>query len=187
MVNKAAHTATITRAPLTVTRPELLEDGRDDGFRALVHDSLAFAARLQAVRDGYARLIGISGPQYTILISIARLSKAQDVSVTTVADHLHLSGSAVTNEVTKLVRMGLVEKTEDPTDRRRVVLSITEEGRLRFRLLAPVQSQVNDVHFSRLSRKGFLELRRTMADLVESTDEALSLLDHLSGAAASAE
>ena len=174
-------------APLTVTRPELLEDGRDDGFRALVHDSLAFAARLQAVRDGYARLIDVSGPQYTILIAIARLSKEQDVSVTTIADHLHLSGSAVTNEVTKLVRMGLVEKTADPADRRRVVLRITKAGQTRFRRLAPVQSQVNDIHFGRLSRRDFTELRRIMADLVESTDEALSLLDHLSGTAAAAE
>ncbi len=172
---------------MTVTRPELLEDGGDDGFRALVHNSLAFAARLQAVRDGYARLIGVSGPQYTILISIARLSKQRDVSVTRVADHLHLSGSAVTNEITRLVRMGLVEKSEDPADRRRVVLRITDAGRQRFRELATIQSQVNDVHFGRLSRKDFTELRRIMADLVESTDEALSLLDHLSGTAAAAE
>ena len=174
-------------APLTVTRPELLQDGRDDGFRALVHDSLAFAARLQAVRDGYARLIGVSGPQCTILIAIARLSKERDVSVTVIADHLHLSGSAVTNEVTKLVRMGLVEKTEDAADRRRVVLRITDAGRKRFRQLAPIQSRVNDVHFGRLSRRDFTDLRRIMADLVESTDEALSLLDHLSGTAAAAE
>ena len=180
MANRAAS----TKAPLTVTRPELLEDGRDDGFRALVHDSLAFAARLQAVRDGYARIIGVSGPQYTILISIARLSKARDVSINAVAEHLHLSGSAVTNEVTRLVRAGLVEKTEDPADRRRVVLRITVAGWQRFRGLAPVQSQVNDVHFGRLSRRDFVELRRIMSDLVASTDEALSLLGHLAGAAA---
>jgi len=173
-------------APLTVSRPELLEDGQDDGFRALVHNSLAFAARLQAIRDGYARLIGVSGPQYTILISITRLSKAGDVSVTTVADHLHLSGSAVTNEITKLVRMGLVEKTADPVDRRRVILRITDAGRARFDRLAPIQSQVNDVHFGRLSADDFAQLRRMMADLVESTDDALSLLDHLSGLAVAA-
>ena len=182
-----AGSAPTGNAPLTVTRPELLDNGRDDGFRALVHDSLAFAARLQAIRDGYARLIGVSGPQYTILISIARLSKEQDVSVTTVAEHLHLSGSAVTNEVTKLVRKGLVEKTEDPADRRRVVLRITDEGRQRFRGLATIQSQVNDVHFGRLTREEFISLRRIMSDLVASTDEALSLLDHLSGTAAASE
>ena len=166
--------------PLTVNRPELLEDGSDTGFRSLVHDSLAFAARLQAVRDGYAKIIGVSGPQYTIMISIAHLNRFGDVSVTTVAEHLRLSGSYVTNEINKLVSAGLVEKTLDPADRRRVILHILEEGWARFRRLAKVQSIVNDVHFGNLSREDFVELRRIMSGLVTSTDKALSLLNHLS-------
>ena len=56
---------------LTVTRPELLDGGSDQIFRQFVHDALAFSARLLAVRDGYGKAIGISGPQYTLLISIA--------------------------------------------------------------------------------------------------------------------
>lgn len=182
-----ANSGKARRAPLTVSRPELLQDGSDDAFRGLVHDSLAFAARLQAVRDGYARLVGVTGPQYTILISIARLSKHEDVSVSSVADHLRLSGSFVTNEVGKLVAAGLVAKAPDPVDRRRVMLEITEAGWARFDRLSAIQAQVNDVHFGCLSRDDFRELRRMMADLVVSTDQALSLLNHLSGTAAAAE
>jgi len=165
---------------LTVSRPELLEDGGDAAFRSLVHDSLAFAARLQAVRDGYAQIVGVTGPQYTILISIAHMGRNGPVSVTTVADHLRLSGSFVTNEVGKLVARGLIAKTQDPDDRRRVILEITDAGRARFGRLAAVQSRVNDVHFGKLSRADFAELRRIMSDLVTSTDQALSLLAHLS-------
>ena len=169
-----------TKPHLTVGRPELLENGSDAAFRSLVHDSLAFAARLQAVRDGYARIVGVTGPQYTILISIAHIGRNGPVSVTTVADHLRLSGSFVTNEIGKLVAAGLVAKTQDPADRRRVILEITEAGRRRFDRLADVQPRVNDVHFGGLSETDFADLRRIMAGLVASTDQALSLLAHLS-------
>ena len=167
-------------APATVTRPELLIDDSDHEFRALVHDSLAFSARLLAIRSGYGKLIGVTGPQYTILISIAHLSKASGVSVSGVADHLHLSGSYVTNETNKLIENGLITKTQDPDDRRRVLLELTDLGWGKFRDLSTIQSRVNDVHFGRLSRKDFVTLRRIMADLVASTDQALNLLHHLS-------
>ena len=56
--------------PLTVSRPELLANGTDDGpFRAYLHGMLAFAARLEGVRDRFAALLGLTGIQYTILIS----------------------------------------------------------------------------------------------------------------------
>lgn len=165
--------------PLTVNRPELLIDGSDDEFRALVHDALAFSARLEAIREGYGQIVGVTGPQYSILISIAHLSRGRNVGVGTVADHLHLSGSFVTTETNKLMELGLLKKAVDPTDRRRVILRLTSEGWGRFRELAKVQSVVNDQHFASLSRKDFFELRRIMAGLVESTDRALTLLRHL--------
>lgn len=168
-------------APLTVTRPELLIDGSDDEFRSLVHDSLAFSARLLSVRAGYGELIGVSGPQYTVLISIAHLSKVSGVSVRTVADHLHLSGSYVTNETNKLIASGLITKTQDPRDRRRVLLELTGLGWGKFGELAEIQSRVNDIHFGCLSRRDFVTLRRIMEDLTESTDQALDLLRHLKG------
>jgi DNA-binding MarR family transcriptional regulator len=165
--------------PLTVNRPELLVDGSDDEFRALVHDALAFSARLEAIRAGYGQIVGVTGPQYSILISVAHLSSRGNVSVVTVADHLHLSGSFVTTETNKLMKMGLLRKVVDPQDRRRVILRLTTKGQERFRELAKIQSIVNDQHFASLSRKDFFELRRIMAGLVESTDKALTLLRHL--------
>jgi DNA-binding MarR family transcriptional regulator len=166
-------------AHLTVTRPELLTQGDDNEFRKLVHDSLAFAARLVAIRDGYGSIMGITGPQYTILISIAHLNQSGDVSVSSVAEHLHLSGSFVTNEVGKLIQLGLVEKVQDTADRRRVLLTVSDVGWEKFKELAAIQSRVNDVHFGCLSREDFVQLRRIMSELVDCTDQALMLLRYL--------
>lgn len=179
---RSAQNRVTANAPheLTVSRPELLVGGSDREFRALIHDALAFTSRLEAIRDGYAQLIGVTGIQYTILVCISVLSAAQSVTVKAIAEHLKLSGPFVTVEVGKLVSAGLVAKTADPTDGRKVSLTLTDEARRRLAGLAPTQRQVNDVHFEPLSKSDFIALRRMMSDLVVSTDNALALLKYLS-------
>lgn len=146
----------------------------------MVHDSLAFAARIQAIRDGFARLIGISGVQYTILISVNHLQHDENVSVTRIAEHLHLSGAFITNETNKLARLGLLEKNPDPADGRRLILRTTTEAARRLAGLADVQREVNDEHFRPLTEGDKFDIYRgIVAKLVESTDSALALLGGL--------
>jgi MarR family transcriptional regulator, organic hydroperoxide resistance regulator len=110
---------------LTVSRPELQVDGSDREFRGFVHGMLAFAARLEAVRSGFAGLIGFTGIQYRILISVHHLERQGDVSVSMIAEHLHVSGAFVTTETGKLLRFGFITKRADQQDGRRVCLSVT--------------------------------------------------------------
>ena len=77
------------------------------------------------------------GVEYTVLISIAHLALDGDVSVSAVAAHLRLTGAFITTVVQRLQVLGLVDKRTDPKDRRRVVLSVTAEGRARLERLAP--------------------------------------------------
>ena len=164
--------------PMTATRPALVRDGRDDAFRAFVHGLLAFTARLEATRQGLGAYTGLSGPQYSILISIAHLSRSADVSVSTLAGHLHYSGTFVTAEVGRLVKMGLVAKEPHPTDGRRVSLSVTPAGVTRLNDLAPVQAQVNDTLFAALGPADFDRMLTLLPGLVAGGDNALALLDY---------
>lgn len=168
------------RLPLSVSRPELLIDGSDYEFRAFVHGMLAFAARIEAVRSGFAGLIGLTGIQYTILMSVRHLERAGDVSVNMLARHLHLSGAFVTMETGKLLKLGLLSKRQDPRDGRRVRLSITDKGCGLLRTLAPTQAAVNDVLFEFLDASRFRQLRAMVDRMAECGDRALSLLDYLS-------
>jgi DNA-binding MarR family transcriptional regulator len=161
--------------PLTVTRPELLNDGTDRDFRKLVHNMFAFMARHEAIRDGFARQIGLAGIEYTILISIGHLGRDGDVNVKTVADHLHMSGAFVTTVTSKLQTLGLVEKAQDSVDRRRIALAITEKGKALLRKLAPYQREINDVEFGALSREDFLAAARILEELIVSSDKAVAL------------
>jgi DNA-binding MarR family transcriptional regulator len=180
-MKKAVKPAGAPRArALTVSKPELLVDGADREFRQLVHDTLAFAARIQEIRARLGRCIGLSGTQYTVLISIAHLERREGgVGVNLIADHLHLSGAFVTIEVNKLVAGGLVRKRTNPGDRRRVLLNTTPKAISLLNKLATVQRPVNDTLFDCLTVEDFKRLRGIVAGLVDCGDRALGLIDYL--------
>src|SRR5947209_20625139 len=84
--------------PPTVSRPALLEQGSDEAFRGLIHDLIAYGHRLDACRDAFAAIVGVSGVQYEILMLVSR---AEALSIGEVAVRLHRSGAFITTEATK--------------------------------------------------------------------------------------
>lgn len=170
------------RAALTTSRPELLVDGSDTQFRRLVHSLFGFLVRHQTLREGHAAAIGLAGIEFTTLISIRHLSAQGDVHVRAVADHLHLSGAFVTTVTNKLEGRGLITKTSQPEDRRRISLMVTPHGAELLERLAPTQQQINDVQFGVLSAREFHQLLDTVQRLVESSDRAIALQRYLAEA-----
>lgn len=166
--------------PLTISRRELLNDGTDRDFRRMVHNIFAFTARHEAIRDGHARHIGLAGIEYTILISIGHLGLDGDVNVKTVADHLHMSGAFVTTVTSKLQHQGLIEKTQDTVDRRRISLAVTEKGKMLLRQLAPYQREINDVEFAPISKEQFRVFSEILESLIEASDRAMALQQYKS-------
>jgi DNA-binding MarR family transcriptional regulator len=72
------------------------------------------------------RRYGLTGPQLVILNEIA---SHQSLSVTVLARFISLSQATVTDILNRLDKKGLVERTRDDTDRRRMTIRITPKGR----------------------------------------------------------
>src|SRR5437763_15765032 len=100
-------------APPTVSRPALLVDGSDAEFRRLIHDLIAYGHRLDACRDAFAAIAGISGVQYEILMPVP---PAQRLSIGEVAAGLHRAGAFITMPANRLAEGGIHEKAANPTD-----------------------------------------------------------------------
>ena len=159
--------------PATVSRPALLVDGSDAEFRGLIHDLIAYGHRLDACRDAFAAIVGISGVQYEILMLVSR---TQGLAVGEVAVRLHRSGAFITLEANKLVARGILEKASDPSDGRRVLLKCTARAGQLLERMAPYQRRVNDVLFERLDARRFRQLRLLARDLVACGDRAVAML-----------
>tara|TARA_R110000868_G_scaffold109_14_gene1114 strand:- start:758 stop:1291 length:534 start_codon:yes stop_codon:yes gene_type:complete len=166
------------KAVTTVSRPDLLDrDGGDGTFRGVVYDLLAVGARMQAVRDHLAAAMGVTGPQYAILMAIFHLQEEPEgPGVRAVARQLHVSGPFVTAQANRLVEAGLVEKRPNPKDKRGVWLWLTAEGARRVSRVAPDIQAANDAFFASLSRVDFLVLGDIAARLEKSSARAVAAL-----------
>jgi MarR family transcriptional regulator, organic hydroperoxide resistance regulator len=162
--------------PPTVSRAALLTRGSDEEFRRLIHDLIAYGHKLDACRDAFAAIAGISGAQYEILMLVSR---ADGLSVGEVAARMHRSGAFITIEANKLVAAGILEKASDPADGRRVLLRMNEKSVQLLERMAPYQRRVNDVLFEPLDAKRFRELRTLAAELVACGDRAVAMLELL--------
>ena len=162
--------------PPTVSRPALLVGGSDAEFRGLIHDLIAYGHKLDACRDAFAAIAGISGVQYEILMLVSR---AEGLSIGEVAARLHRSGAFITIEANKLAAAGILHKASDPADGRRVLLKTSAKADALLERMAPYQRRVNDILFESLDAKRFRALRALAAELVAGGDRAVSLLEHL--------
>ena len=160
--------------PLTVSRRALLAGGSDGQFRQLIHNLIAYGHRLDACRDAFASIIGVSGAQYEILMLASR---ADGLSVGEVAERLHRSGAFITIEANRLAERGILAKASDPDDGRRVLLRLTAKGRTLVEKLAPYQRRINDVLFECLDNRRFAQLHELAAQLVACGDRAMALLE----------
>src|SRR5687768_9627871 len=164
------------KTPLTVSRPALLAQGSDAEFRGLIHDLIAYGHRLDACRDAFAAIAGISGVQYEILMLVSR---ADGLPVGEVAARLHRSGAFITIEANKMAERGILDKGSDPADGRKVLLKLTPAGFGLLERIAPYQQRVNDTLFEFVDARRFRELRALAAQLVERGDRAVAMLELL--------
>jgi DNA-binding MarR family transcriptional regulator len=166
---------TKTRAPatpLTTSRDELLVDGQDQRFRDLVRDLVTFSGQLQEIRAGIARGMGLTPPQYNILMVLAHMP-ADGVTVRELAEALRVSVPFAVTETGRLEQAGYLRKTPDLQDRRRVNVALTEKARTALADIAPAQRRVNDVLFGSLSQGDFAALGQLTRGLLDSCADAL--------------
>jgi len=161
--------------PLTVP-PRLLVEGSDAQFREFILDLVAYFHRLDACRSGFAAIARVSPAQYEILMLVSR---TEGVSVGEVAARLHRSGAFITIESNKLVERGVLEKSSDPDDGRKVLLRTGRNSRTILERLAPYQVRVNEALFGNLNAKRFRELRLLIREQLGAGDRAVRLLDYI--------
>ena len=116
---------------------------------------LAVRARL----DDIFRPIGMTALQYTALTVLER---HPNMSTAQLARNSFVTQQTMTDMVTALEQHGLIERHRDPSDRRRMVLALTEAGRDLLDRYRPVVSDLEAEMLGGLSRPETEELRRSL-------------------------
>lgn len=77
-------------------------------------------------RSHFVKASGLSMPQFGILM---HLYYSNNCGISHLGEHMDISAPAASQLVDRLVQHGLVERTEDPNDRRAKQLTLTPKGR----------------------------------------------------------
>ena len=77
---------------------------KDLAFREFIAELFAAAAGMQSLRRAIARSVGLGGAEFAILLAIWRLRRLGPIGIKGLAEHLHVAGPHITDEVSRLVR-----------------------------------------------------------------------------------
>ncbi len=144
--------------PVTATNPILPSGRADHSLRKLLYDFFTVGSRLEDVRRHLGNKVGLTGPQYSLMMAVAELQGNDGVNVGRVAEYLHVTGTFVTAESGKLCEKGFLKKRPDVTDKRFSLLSIAPKGQTALNSLFPLLQQINDIFFELDSRGEFERL-----------------------------
>jgi DNA-binding MarR family transcriptional regulator len=159
--------------------PHWLSDTEQQSWRTLIDVTTGVLATLDAeLRAEH----GLSLGEYEVL---ARLSEAPEHSLrmTDLAGHLRLSPSGITRRIDGLVRSGLVERQQCPSDRRGSNAVLTDAGLRRLQDAAPTHVRGVRAHFvDQLSARDLTHLASALSNIDVDATRAAGGCDDESGA-----
>ncbi len=82
----------------------------------------------RSMRD-FKRFMDESGLSFSQVNVLMRLFHGGKRGVSEIGDHLGVTNAAASQAVDRLVQMGMIERAEDPDDRRAKQLALTDKGR----------------------------------------------------------
>lgn len=97
-----------------------------------------------AALDAAVKPFGITFARYEVLVLLA-FSRTGSLPLSKVGERLMVHPTSVTNLIDRLETQGLVVRTVDAADRRRILASLTPEGR---RVLKRATAALTDIEFA---------------------------------------
>src|SRR3954454_2946813 len=125
----------------------------------------ALGVHLEELRYFWAKTLGISGPQWMILMALADLDDKDGVPVNVVSKKLHVDPSFVTTQSKLLEKKGFLRRKPSTQDARIVLMSLTDKTYKQMAGLAAQQEALNEFVFAELSNKQLDELIDTLSGL----------------------
>jgi DNA-binding MarR family transcriptional regulator len=120
---------------------------------------------LEELRYFWAKTLGISGPQWMILMALVDLDQKDGVPVNVVSKKLHVDSSFITTQSKMLEKKGFLRRKTSTEDARIVQMSLTDKTYKQLAGLAAQQETLNEFIFSELSNKQLDELIDTLSGL----------------------
>jgi DNA-binding MarR family transcriptional regulator len=161
-------------SPSRAKRGESHEFGgkNHDIARQFAWEIAAINVHLQEIRYFWAKALGVSGPQWMILMALADLDQGEGVSVKVVSKMLHVDPSFVTTQSKMLEKKGFMRRKTSGDDARVVQMSLTDKTYKYIAGLASQQQELNNFIFGEFSERELSEFTSKLASLKSRLEKA---------------
>ena len=122
----------------------------------------------QAISQVIDRKFKLHIPEWRMLSTLAKYAPC---SAQLLVDKTAMEPARVSRAQLRLVDLGMIEVQQDPEDRRRVIISLTEKGRTTTREMIPEALETEDFLFSALTSEERAIFETSLAKLFARTVE----------------
>jgi DNA-binding MarR family transcriptional regulator len=143
-----------------------------DVIRRLTWLVATISVHLEELRYFWGKALGISGPQWMILMALAEIDQDEGVPVNVVSKKLHVDSSFVTTQSKLLEKKGFVRRKTSTEDARIVLMSLTDRTYKHLASLASQQEALNEFIFAEFDDRTLGELTDKLAALQTRLEKA---------------
>src|SRR6516162_2644510 len=127
---------------------------------------------LEELRHFWAKTLGISGPQWLILMALVDLDQDDGVPVNAVSKKLHVDSSFITTQSKLLEKKGFLRRKTSAEDARIVQMSLTDKTYKHLAGLASQQEALNDFIFAEFNERELDDLNGKLTTLQRRLEKA---------------
>jgi MarR family transcriptional regulator, organic hydroperoxide resistance regulator len=147
-------------------------DLNHDAFRKLLWEITSINVHLDQIRGYWAQNLGISGPQWMILMAVSDLDRGHGVPVKDVSAALRVDPSFVTTQSKMLEKMSLLRRASSREDARVVLMSLSEKARKHATSLSAKQELLSKFIFSEFNETSIKDLLGKLSLLENRLEKA---------------
>lgn len=126
-------------------------------------------SQLEDIHKGWAQALGITEPQWLILMAIDELDKGRGASGIAVANKLRIHPAFVTNQTKKLEQMEFLARVTSPDDARFLQMSLTQKARAEITNLSIRREALNSTMFGELDEESLHYLNKRLTSIAKNS------------------
>jgi DNA-binding MarR family transcriptional regulator len=165
-------------ASLNMTSPaDRDENGRNqEVVRQFLWDIASINVHLDEIRHFWARELGISGPQWMILMAVGDLDAGNGVPVKDVSAMLHVDPSFITTQSKMLEKNGFMRRVPSRQDARVVLMSLSDKASKKIAMLASRRDSLSDFVLADFDNEALLDISSQLGKLKSRLQRAAVML-----------
>lgn len=129
-------------------------------------------SQLENIHKSWAQMLGITEPQWLILMAVDELDNGRGVSGIAVANKLRIHPAFVTNQTKKLEKMEFLARVTSPEDARFLQISLTQKAREEITNLSMRRKALNSTMFGGLDEESLHYLNKRLASIAKNSQLA---------------